>query len=86
MVCDWICGNWKQLIGPMQEKWGKLTHNDLVVAAGEHEQLVELLREHYGYPKAQAESELDEFTRIRKSEVETEVYECVPQLSFESYS
>ena len=35
MIWDWFAGNWKQLIGPMQDKWGKLNHLDLVVAAGD---------------------------------------------------
>ncbi len=78
MVGDWIGDNWKQLIDPMRENWGKLTHNDLALAGGERERLVELLEVRYGYQGDQAEAELDEFARRRKSQAETEVVDCLP--------
>ncbi len=78
MVYDWIAGNWKQLINPMQERWRKLTRNDLIVAGGERERLVDLIREHYGHPRARAEMDLDEFARSQRAEAKTEVYECSP--------
>lgn len=73
MVWDSIAGNWKQLIGKVQEKWGKLTHDELTVAAGKREQLAGLLQKHYGYQKTQAEKELDDFSRTLKAHTEKEI-------------
>jgi len=78
MVWDQIAGNWKQLIGAMQERWGKLTHNDLAVAAGDREQLLGLLQERYGYERAKAEGEFDKFTEAQNAQTETEVEDCTP--------
>jgi uncharacterized protein YjbJ (UPF0337 family) len=80
MVWSWIAGNWKQLIGLMQAKWGKLTHNDLVGAAGERERLIGLLQEHYGYSTDRAETEFDEFAKAQMAHAVTLVEECSPSL------
>jgi len=42
----------------VQEKWGKLTDDDLDVIEGKKDQLVGRLQERYGYSKEQAEKEL----------------------------
>jgi len=80
MNWDWLEGNWKQLIGRMQEKWGKLTHKDLVVAAGKRERLVGLLQVHYGYRESQAEADLEEFARQQRSHAETKIEDCLPSI------
>jgi uncharacterized protein YjbJ (UPF0337 family) len=67
MNWDQIKGNWKQFKGKVREKWGKLTDDDLEVIAGKKDQLVGMLQERYGYEKAQAEKELDEFGRTCKA-------------------
>lgn len=36
---DQLEGNWKQFKGKLQEKWGKLTDDDLDVTNGNREQL-----------------------------------------------
>jgi len=54
-------GNWMQFKGKVKEKWGKLTDDDLTVAAGRREALAGRLQERYGMAKEQAEKELDEF-------------------------
>ncbi|MBY0372559.1 MAG: CsbD family protein, partial [Bryobacteraceae bacterium] len=36
---DTIEGNWKQMMGKVKEKWGKLTDQDLEVIAGKRDQL-----------------------------------------------
>lgn len=74
-IWDWIAGNWKRLIGKIQEKWGKLTHDDLMVTAGKREQLVGLLQTHYGYQRTHAEQQLDEFAEKLRVQVEKEVAE-----------
>ena len=63
---DQIKGNWKQFQGKVKEKWGKLTDDDLKVIAGKRDQLAGILQQRYGYEKAQAEKELDDFTRSLK--------------------
>ena len=63
MNWDDVKGNWKQVVGKIKEKWGKLTDDDLKVAEGKKDQLVGALQSRYGYEKAKAEAELDEFTR-----------------------
>lgn len=55
--------DWKQFSGKVKEKWGKLTENELTVAAGQREQLVGFLQTKYGYEKERAEREIDEFAR-----------------------
>ena len=63
MNWDQIEGNWKQFQGKVKEKWGDLTDDDLTRIGGKRDQLVGKLQERYGYEKARAERELDEFAR-----------------------
>ena len=37
---DRIKGNWKQFIGSVKERWGKLSDDEITQAAGEREQLI----------------------------------------------
>ncbi len=67
---DRIAGNWKQLTGKIQERWGELTNDDLDVIAGRREQLIGKIQERYGIVTDQAErqvaawmNELDEAGR-----------------------
>ncbi len=66
MNWEQIQGDWTQMTGKVKEQWGKLTDDDLTVAAGRREQLSGLLQQRYGYAKEQAEKQLDEFTRALK--------------------
>jgi uncharacterized protein YjbJ (UPF0337 family) len=61
MAWDRVNGNWRRVKWKVKEKWGKLTDDDLDVIAGKKDQLVGKLRKRYGYEKAQAEKELNEF-------------------------
>jgi len=63
MNWDTIKGNWKQVVGKIKEKWGKLTDDDLTMAEGKKDQLVGAIQNRYGYEKEQAEREVDDFTR-----------------------
>ncbi len=54
-------GNWKQLKGKAQEKWGELTDDDLDQVEGKREQLVGKLQERYGKSQKEASKEVDEF-------------------------
>jgi uncharacterized protein YjbJ (UPF0337 family) len=61
MNWDRIEGKWKQSVGKVKEKWGKLTDDDLRVIAGKREQLVGKIQERYGIAKDAAEQQIDEF-------------------------
>jgi uncharacterized protein YjbJ (UPF0337 family) len=58
---DIIAGNWKQFKGNILEQWGKLTDDDLDVAAGRRDQIVGKLQERYGIAKDEAERQINEF-------------------------
>jgi len=59
MNWDRVEGNWKQFKGSVQEKWGKLTDDDLNVIEGKRTQLAGRLQQRYGVAKDQAENEID---------------------------
>ena len=56
---DTMAGNWKQFTGRIQEKWGKLTNDDLDVIDGRREQLVGRIQELYGRERDDIERELE---------------------------
>jgi uncharacterized protein YjbJ (UPF0337 family) len=58
---DILAGNWKQFRGNMIEQWGKLTDDDLDVAAGRRDQVVGKLQERYGLAKDEAERQMEVF-------------------------
>lgn len=58
---DILAGNWKQFRGNMIEQWGKLTDDDLDVAAGRRDQVVGKLQERYGLAKDEAERQMKAF-------------------------
>ncbi|RXR06633.1 CsbD family protein [Pseudoxanthomonas composti] len=60
---DIIAGNWKQLKGKMQAKWGDLTDDDFTVAEGNTEYLAGKLQERYGWDRDRAHSEVKAFER-----------------------
>ena len=60
MNWDRIEGNWKQFRGMVQEKWGKLTDDDLDVIEGKREKLAGKIQERYGKAKDAVEREIDE--------------------------
>jgi uncharacterized protein YjbJ (UPF0337 family) len=59
MNWDQIKGNWTQGKGELRRQWGKLTHDDLEIIAGQRDKLIGRLQERYGYAKEQAEKEVD---------------------------
>ena len=56
---DVLKGQWTQLKGSIREQWGKLTDDDLDKIEGKSEQLVGKIQERYGYAKADAQREFD---------------------------
>lgn len=61
MNSDRLEGKWKQAMGQLREKWGKLTEDDLELIAGKRDQLVGRLQERYGIAKEDAEKRSSEF-------------------------
>jgi uncharacterized protein YjbJ (UPF0337 family) len=61
MNWDQISGNWKQLKGKVQEKWGDLTDDDLDRIAGKKDQLIGKVQKKYGVAKEEAEKQVKEF-------------------------
>ena len=60
---DAVQGNWKQFKGLARHQWGKLTDDDLAVAAGKREELAGRLQERYGIAREKAEAEVDEWMK-----------------------
>ncbi len=60
---DIIAGNWKQLKGKIQAKWGDLRDDDMQVAEGNTDYLVGKLQERYGWDRDRAKTEVSDFER-----------------------
>jgi uncharacterized protein YjbJ (UPF0337 family) len=67
MIWYEIAGDWKQFTDKVKVKWGKLTDADLTTFSGKREQLSSMLQKKYGYPKDDAEREINEFTSDERS-------------------
>lgn len=63
MNWDQVEGNWKQLKGKAQAKWGDITDDELDVIEGNRERLVGVIQERYGKAKDEAEKEVREFEK-----------------------
>ena len=61
MLNNEFAGKWKQLRGKIQEKWGKLTDDDLEQINGRREQLVGRVQERYGKRGEEADKEVADF-------------------------
>lgn len=61
MNWDQIEGKWKQVKGQAQQKWGKLTDDDLDVVDGRRQALAGKIQERYGVAKEEAERQIHEF-------------------------
>jgi uncharacterized protein YjbJ (UPF0337 family) len=59
MNWDRVEGNWKQFKGKVQQRWGKLTDDDLDVIEGKRTELAGRLQQRYGYAKDEAERNID---------------------------
>lgn len=63
MNTDILSGQWKQIRGKVQQKWGDLTNDDLDRINGKRTELEGVLQERYGYSKDQVSREVDNFLR-----------------------
>jgi uncharacterized protein YjbJ (UPF0337 family) len=61
MNWDLIEGKWKQSMGKVKVKWGKLTDDDVTAVNGKRDQLVGKIQERYGLARDAAEKQVDEF-------------------------
>ena len=61
MNWDRIEGNWKQMIGRVKEKWGKLTDDDLTQINGDRQQLEGMIQARYGYAKDQVKKDVEDW-------------------------
>ncbi|MBV8837619.1 MAG: CsbD family protein [Alphaproteobacteria bacterium] len=59
MNWDRVEGNWQTFKGQVQQKWGKLTDDDMHVIEGKRTELAGRLQERYGYAKDEAEKNID---------------------------
>ena len=69
MNWDTIQGNWKQLTGSVQSKWGELTDDEVQEAKGDREVLVGKIQERYGVARDEAESQVDEWADSAKAKI-----------------
>lgn len=63
MNWDEIEGKWKQMSGSLRKQWGKLTDDDVEQVKGDRERLVGKIQEQYGIAKAEAERQVDQWTK-----------------------
>lgn len=56
---DILQSKWPELKGQVRQQWGKLTGDDLARLSGKIDELTGILRLRYGYGKAQAEIEIE---------------------------
>jgi uncharacterized protein YjbJ (UPF0337 family) len=63
MKWERISGNWTQWKGRIQERWGKLTQDQLDVVAGRRDQLSGHIQDAYGLTKDEADRQLRNWER-----------------------
>ena len=60
---DVLKGKWQQLKGEARIQWGRLTDDDMDQIQGNIEKLAGKLQERYGYERAEADREVEDFVR-----------------------
>jgi len=68
---DILLSKWHELKGQVRQQWGKLTDDDLTRLSGKTEELAGVLQQRYGYGKAQAEIEINNWLRDREQRPKT---------------
>ena len=63
---DQIEGKWKQFTGSAQERWGKLTDDDIRTLTGKKDHLVGKLQERYGIAYEEAAKQADAWSAALK--------------------
>jgi uncharacterized protein YjbJ (UPF0337 family) len=62
MNSDTLMGQWKQLVGEVKVRWGKLTDDDLARIEGDADKLAGAVQERYGVTREQAADQVRKFT------------------------
>lgn len=60
---DMLFSKWHEIRGRVRQRWGKLTDDDLSGLSGRTEELASILQIRYGYGRAQAEMEINNWLR-----------------------
>lgn len=63
MNSDTLKGNWEQVKGHVQKKWGELTNDELDQINGDRKILAGKIQEKYGHAKDAAEREIEDFEK-----------------------
>jgi len=63
---DILKGQWKQLMGRVRQRWGKLTDDDIAQIKGDSEVLMGKIQEYYGRTREQALSDLEEWIAVER--------------------
>lgn len=63
MNWDQVEGQWSAVKGKAQQKWGKLTDDDLSVIEGKRDELVGRLKSRYGRQHDDIENEVDNWIK-----------------------
>ena len=58
---DILQGKWPEIKTQVKQQWGKLTDDDLTRLSGKTDELASVLQQRYGYGKAQAELEINQW-------------------------
>jgi uncharacterized protein YjbJ (UPF0337 family) len=60
---DQVAGAWREIRGKVKAQWGKLTDDDLKQLEGNVQQLAGKLQQRYGFARAEAERQVQDFRR-----------------------
>jgi len=60
-----IAGNWKQLMGAIRKRWGKLTDDQLTEVDGDRQKLAGVIQENYGLLEDEAEEQVTDWETSR---------------------
>jgi uncharacterized protein YjbJ (UPF0337 family) len=66
MNWEQIEGDWKQFKGKAQQKWAKLTDDDVELVNGKRTEMLGVLQSRYGHDKETSEREINEWLKSIK--------------------
>lgn len=66
MNTDIFEGNWKQMVGEVQKRWGKFTNDQLLALEGNRNKLTGLIQEGYGIGRDEADKQVKEWEESRR--------------------
>lgn len=70
MNSDTLMGQWKQLVGEVKVRWGKLTDDDIARIEGDADKLAGAVQERYGVTREQASDQVRKFTEHQSKAAE----------------